>query len=556
MKVKVAGIYARVSTAEQVEGTSLDSQVAQCEAYARAQGWKVAGRFVDEGVSGAKARRPALDNLISRVNSGHIDVVIVAKLDRIGRSMRHLAALLGELDDRGVNLVSVSEAFDSSTPAGRLQRNMLGSFAEFEREQIRERLLTGRDAVVRRGKYVSTVAPYGYRIETDGDRRYLVVDSDEANTLRLIVDLLVNQRMTTGQVASELNARGLRPRRAQHWYGHALRNLLRNAGHLSGTWTWRHPRHNYQGAPITLEIPPILDTATHERLRARLAATSHPRTSSEEGYLLAGRIRSPHDTTMWGLTNSVRVYRCSEVFASDAPPGGRTCDCRPVRADDIEHRVWAEVCNLLADPARLLAMAGLHLARTKRAAAGNDEDLAAIDRRITRLEKAAGEKLSRLLADGLDPAIAAHTAKGLGEELDAARNHRQQVAAWQATNSDRQNRARRLVQLAEQARTLLPDADTATKRRVLNLLEVRVSITGWQACTVCDGVGYVSKPGGHDTRGTGRPRGNADRICPACRRHRLVPNLVVEGMVPEADLDTGPSEEAPRWPFKVVGGSA
>ncbi|HET6875405.1 MAG TPA: recombinase family protein [Acidimicrobiales bacterium] len=553
MKTKVAAIYARVSTAEQVQGTSLESQVAQCETYVAAQGWELAGRFVDEGVSGAKARRPALDQLTAAVNTGGIDVVVVAKLDRIGRSMRHLTALLGELDDRGVNLVSVSEAFDSSTPSGRLQRNMLASFAEFEREQIRERLSEGRDAVVRRGKYVSTIAPYGYRIDTDGDNRCLVIDPDEAAVIRLMVDMLVELRMTTGQAAAELNARGIRPRLSPRWNGHAIRNLLRNADHLSGTWTWRHPRHQYRTAPITLEIPAILDAATHERLKGRLADSSQPQTRRTERYLLAGRIRSPHNTPMWGLTNGARVYRCSEVFASNAPPGGRTCDCRPVRGQDIEDRVWAEVCDLLADPQRLMAMAGLHLARANDTTGAGSDDLAAIDRRIKRLEKAAGDRLARMLADGLDSAIADQVAKQLSVELDQARRHREKVAAWQTEHAERQDRARRLIQLAERARHILPGADTATKARILDLLEVQVKVTGWQPCEACRGIGYISQPAGEHGRGNGRPRGNAAKICPTCRRHRHLPTIEIEGIIPEADLDTPDTRpDAPRWPFKVA----
>jgi DNA invertase Pin-like site-specific DNA recombinase len=200
-----AGIYARVSTAEQVDGTSLGTQVDRCRAHAIAQGWEVVSEWIDEGVSGAKASRPALDRLLRGVRASEVDVVVVAKLDRIGRSMRHLAALLGELDDRGIALVSVSESFDSSTPAGRLQRNMLGSFAEFEREQIRERSLAGLEASVRQGRWAGGPPPFGFKRQG----HQLVIDEREAETLRLAIRLFVEQRMTMGQVASELNARGL-----------------------------------------------------------------------------------------------------------------------------------------------------------------------------------------------------------------------------------------------------------------------------------------------------------------------------------------------------------
>ena len=552
MQAKRAAVYARVSTAEQVEGTSLQSQVAQAEAYVASNGWRLAGQFVDEGVSGAKARRPALDSLMTKIKAGDVDVVVVTKLDRIGRSMRHLAALLGDLDDLGVRLVSVSEAFDSTTAAGRLQRNMLASFAEFEREQIRDRLHTGRDAVLRRGKYVATHAPFGYRIEADGNERRLVIDPGEAETMRLAIDLFVNQRMTTGQVAAELNARGMKPRRAPRWHGHALRILLRNADHISGTWTWRHPRKGLNAAPIQLEIPPLVDSETHERLRARFAATTKSQTHAADRYLLAGRIRTPHGAVMYGLKNPARMYRCKEVFANNAPPGGRTCDCRQIRAEYVEEKVWAEVCKLLGDPERLLSMAGLHLARAQASVENSGEDLSAIDRRIVRLEKAAGAKLSRMLAEGLDPAIAGEVAKQLSEELEATRRHRKQIAAWQVANTDREQRAQRLAELAAQAREVLPAADTETKSRILALLEVRVQVLRWEPCPTCHGVGYISRPAPKTTARPGRNKGNADKTCPTCRRHRHLPVLEIEGMVPEADLDDTPGDSV-CWPFRVAG---
>ncbi len=116
-----AAIYARVSTDGQVEsGTSLDEQVRRCRAYCEAQGWSVVAEYREEGVSGTKASRPQLDCLMRSARGRELDAIVVAKLDRWGRSMRHLCDALGELDDVGVRFASVAEAVDSSTPAGRL----------------------------------------------------------------------------------------------------------------------------------------------------------------------------------------------------------------------------------------------------------------------------------------------------------------------------------------------------------------------------------------------------------------------------------------------------
>jgi len=158
--------YCRVSTNEQVLGTSLDTQRERCARRIEMEPeWEPVGEFVDEGESGAKANRPELDRLVALCQAGAVDVVVVAKLDRLGRSMRHLSDLIGRLDDWKVQLVSVAESFDSGTPSGRLQRSMLGSFAEFEREQIIERTSAGLRATARAGNWPGGPPPYGYRLD-------------------------------------------------------------------------------------------------------------------------------------------------------------------------------------------------------------------------------------------------------------------------------------------------------------------------------------------------------------------------------------------------------
>ena len=551
--VKRAVIYARVSTAEQVDGTSLTTQVARCEQYIAAQDWASAGSYVDEGVSGAKASRPALDRLLGAVRAGTVDVVVIAKLDRIGRSMRHLGALLGELDDRKVTLVSVSEAFDSSTASGRLQRNMLGSFAEFEREVIRDRMVSGRDAVVRSGKWATTMCPYGYK-STAPDYK-LGFNPPEAEAVRVMVDLFVNHRLSTAEVARQLNAAGYQPRRAARWTTAEVRQVLRDGEHLAGNFTWRRADRHYDGPPIPVTGPALIDPATYERLRVRLAATANKHTTHPDRYLLSGRIFGPHGAPMYGHTTRTPTYRCAETFPSTYN-GDRPCQsCRTVRAEHVENIVWAEVAALLADPDRLLAMAGLHLDAATSTYAASDDSLAALDRKIARLENAAGNQLSRLLGDGLDPVIAALATRNLTEQLALARTRRQRLVEWQATNADHQNRTARLLEIADQARQNLPTADRHTKARVIALLDINVTVTGWEQCATCDGKGLLPTglPRRWGRKGPVRDVAQAI-VCHACQRHRWLPRLVIEGTVPESDLDTAtPPEKTERWPFKVVG---
>jgi putative DNA-invertase from lambdoid prophage Rac len=133
-----AAVYARVSTLDQEP----ENQLQELRRYIDARGW-TAVEYVDRGVSGAKDRRPALDQMIADAKRRRFDVLVCWRLDRLGRNLRHLILLLDELQSLGVSFVSLAEGIDATTPAGRLQLHVLGAIAEFERERIRERVMAG-----------------------------------------------------------------------------------------------------------------------------------------------------------------------------------------------------------------------------------------------------------------------------------------------------------------------------------------------------------------------------------------------------------------------------
>src|SRR5215475_721834 len=142
-----AAIYARVSTIDQ----TVDNQLLELRRYSEARGWTAVNEYVDV-MSGAKDRRPGLDELVRDARRRKFDAVIVWKLDRLGRSLRHLVLLMEELQQLGVALVSLGEGLDLSTPAGRLQAGLLAAVAQFERERIRERVVSGLQRAKAQGK--------------------------------------------------------------------------------------------------------------------------------------------------------------------------------------------------------------------------------------------------------------------------------------------------------------------------------------------------------------------------------------------------------------------
>jgi len=132
-------IYVRTSTKDQ-DGAA---QLHTLRLASSSRGWGEVREYVDLGVSGARAKRPALDELRRDARHGRVDAVLVVGLDRLGRSLADLLALLGELSSSGCAVASLREGIDLGTPAGRLQVQLLGAFAEFERALIQERVRAG-----------------------------------------------------------------------------------------------------------------------------------------------------------------------------------------------------------------------------------------------------------------------------------------------------------------------------------------------------------------------------------------------------------------------------
>jgi len=136
-----AAIYARVSTSN--HGQDVTMQTRELREYCERRGWQMAGEYVDEGISGAKDRRPQLDRLMSDAHKRRFDVVVVWKFDRFARSVSHLLRALETFKALGIEFVSYSEQMDTSTPTGKMIFTVLGAVAELERSLIAERVRAG-----------------------------------------------------------------------------------------------------------------------------------------------------------------------------------------------------------------------------------------------------------------------------------------------------------------------------------------------------------------------------------------------------------------------------
>src|ERR1039457_3966906 len=173
--------YARVSTDKQADrGVSLEAQTEKIRAMAVVHGAELIDIIVDGWESAKSLNRPGMERLLTRVDAGEVQAVIIAKLGRLTRSVKDLCTLLERFTRRGVTLISVAESLDTGSAAGRLVLNIMTAVSQWEREAIGERT---RDAMRHKrsnGERVGNI-PYGYRLAADG--RHLEEDPGEQRVL-------------------------------------------------------------------------------------------------------------------------------------------------------------------------------------------------------------------------------------------------------------------------------------------------------------------------------------------------------------------------------------
>jgi len=471
-----AAIYARVSTEEQAkEGTSLDTQVERCSAFITSKGWNIEESFVDEGESGAHHSRPQLDRLMAACRAGTIEAVVVTKLDRFSRSARHLLNAVGELDDLGVVFAAVHEAFDSSTASGRMLRTLLGGVAEFEREQIRERSSSGLRKTAEQGRWPGGPPPFGFMIAGEGRERRLAIDEDEARTIRKAVSLMLDEGCTTWETAAALRALGAKTRKDTRWDHSNLRRTLQSET-LDGRWRYSKSGQYQTGGPIEVGIPAILTPARFVSLQKVLASTSTGPRKNRHVYPLSGRLFGICGGPFHGVyrrDRQLRQYRCR----GSRPEAAVRCVDKRLMADDIEEVVWGAVTGLLGEPNRLLAMAEDFLGLRGAEVVLEHDQLETVDARIANLNKALGERAAEALKAGVPASAIKAAAEQLETELAALHRHRNQIESWRRTTAQASDRVRQLWELAETAHARLGDLSVEEEALVLDLLDVRVTVS-------------------------------------------------------------------------------
>ena len=221
--MKVVG-YARVSTEKQADkGVSLEAQAEKIRAMAVVHGAELLDTIVDGGESAKSLNRPGMARLLALVDAGEIEAVIIAKLDRLTRSVKDLCTLLERFSRRNVTLISVAESLDTGSAAGRLVLNIMTAVSQWEREAIGERT---RDALSHKrsqGQRVGNIA-YGCRLADDGVH---VEDDPKEQAVLAEIHQLRRDGATLRGIAAALNHRSYRTRRGTAWRLESVARILK-----------------------------------------------------------------------------------------------------------------------------------------------------------------------------------------------------------------------------------------------------------------------------------------------------------------------------------------
>jgi len=220
-----AGGYVRVSQERAAKnGYSLGAQEQEVRRFVEYKGWTLVDLYREEGVSGYRKDRPALDRLLADAKADRLDVVVFPSIDRAGRSVRDVIEIDRALRAGGVDTVFLREGVDTSTPTGELFRNIMASLAEFEGRVIYERLSKGKRKKASEGGYTGGWVPYGYRRTDDG---LLAVVPEEAAVVERIFRLAAEGR-TLPAIAKALRDEEAPTRNGGAWRPSTIRGMLRN----------------------------------------------------------------------------------------------------------------------------------------------------------------------------------------------------------------------------------------------------------------------------------------------------------------------------------------
>jgi len=513
MKTLEVAIYARVSSVQQTENSTIESQLVALRTRVKTEGFSLSKEqeFIDEGYSGATLIRPALEKLRDLVATAAIDRVYVHSPDRLARKYAYQVVLVDEFARAGVEVVFLNRELGQS-PEDDLLLQVQGMVAEYERAKIIERSRRGKRHAAQIGKVsVLSCAPYGYRYvnkyEGNGEARFEIV-LEEAEIVKQIFEWVAIQRVTLSEVCRRLQKLGAITRTGKSvWDRTTIWGIIKNPVYKGeaafgktriGTLKPRlraykgsslQPRRAYtvEDMPkeqwLSIPVPAIIESQLFETIAEQLAENRKLARGRKRGisYLLQGLVvckicehayygKPISPSASKGHTRSYAYYRC---IGTDAYRfgGERICCNLQVRTDKLDQAVWLEVVNLLKNPQRLEQE---YLRRIENQPSKLEQDK--LSEQINKLRKAIARLIDAYAEGLIDKTEFEPRISKLKERINKLENQIQQINQQANMCSQLKLIIGRLEDFASKISHSLCQADWSMQRELIRLLVKRIEI--------------------------------------------------------------------------------
>ena len=514
MKSSQAALYARVSSEQQSEAKTIESQIADLRSRVAAAGMALSAEleFIDNGYSGATLIRPALERLRDVAAAGGIDQLYVHCPDRLARNYAHQVLLLEEFLRAGVEVIFLNREV-GHTPEDHLLLQVQGMIAEYERAKILERRRRGKRHGAQVGKVsVLSGAPYGYRSvskqDGEGEARFEVI-WEEARVVRQVFEWVGEDRCSIGEVRRRLEAAGEHTRTGKTvWDRATICGMLKNPAYKGEAAFGKtvieplrprlraqrgrplQPKHAYAHHDVPTEqwmhipVPALVNADLFDAVAEQLQENRVRARVQQRGarYLLQGLITCAccgyayygKPISPSGRKYHERSYAYYRCIGSDAYRFGgvRICSNKQLRTDLVDEAVWEEVCRLLSHPERLEQEYRRRLLQEEQ----TPDELSHLEARMSRLRQG----IARLIdsyAEGLidkdefEPRIAR-----MRERLKQIDEQAQQVKDEAGLERELVLLLGRLDEFASRIKQGVHEADWSTRREIIRALVKRVDI--------------------------------------------------------------------------------
>jgi len=346
MQIKKCAIYTRVSTNMQAEKefNSCEAQELKIKNFVKSQNnWETVKVYSDPGYTGANIKRPAFQEMLEDIKQRQIDIILCYKIDRLTRSPRDFYQLIELFDKYTVDFISVTERFDTSTPSGRLLRNIMLTFAQFERELTSERVKDKMFQRAQKGMWNGGSIPFGY---SNQDKK-LIVDKQESEVIKLIYDIYIDTGLLC-RVYNKLKGENIKNKKGKYFTKKALSDILRNILYAG--------KIKYNGQIFKGLHKAIISDNSFD-IAQKIHKKKIKKYNVYRNHLLAGLIKCKECNYMMtpcftnkhkdGKLKRYFYYRCLNVQMRDWD----SCSTKEVNADRLEQFITENLMRIMKDTA-------------------------------------------------------------------------------------------------------------------------------------------------------------------------------------------------------------